>query len=142
MQKRASPIKVEALTFDPAFAYGERRAQYDSTRLLERLPRGAVALTELDLCIPILEYVFGEAELGGRRGIVSTHRLRQEFYGLPANRALLIERIVKEVRHEWGHAIGLRHCRRFDCVMRASPSVDQIDVKGDQLCEDCQALMR
>ena len=98
-------------------------------------------MTDVDLFIPILEYVFGEAELSGGRGVVSTYRLRQEFYGLPPDPALLIERIIKEVRHEWGHALGLRHCRRFDCVMRASPSVDQIDSKGDGFCEDCSKLL-
>ena len=76
-------------------------------------------MTDVDLMIPILEFVFGEAELGGLRRIVSTYRLRQEFYGLPPDPALSIERTIKEARHEWGHALGLRHCRRFDCVMRA-----------------------
>jgi len=106
--------------------------------LLERLPRGVVAVTDLDLFIPILEFVFGEAEMGGRRAIVSTHRLHEEFYGLPVDEALLQARVRKEVRHEWGHALGLRHCLRYDCVMHSSPSVDQVDLKGQEFCESCR----
>jgi archaemetzincin len=67
--------------------------------------------------------------------------LRQEFYGLPHDPELLIERTIKEARHEWGHAMGLRHCRRYDCVMRASPSVDQIDAKGEDFCEECRTML-
>ena len=130
-------LPIEPLRFDPTFAYDPVRNQYDSTRLLERLSRGSVALTEVDLYIPILAFVFGEAELGGRRAIVSTHRLRQEFYGLPPDPKLLEERTIKEAAHEWGHALGLRHCRRYDCVMHASQSVDQIDVKSERFCPEC-----
>ena len=130
--------KIETLGFDPSFAYDAKRRQYDSTRLLERLQRGVVAVTDLDLFIPILEFVFGEAELGGDRAIVSTHRLHQEFYGLPADDALFQERVRKEVRHEWGHAIGLRHCHRYDCVMHSSPSVEHVDLKGEEFCESCR----
>ena len=97
-----------------------------------------VAVTGLDLCIPILEFVFGEAELGGHRAIVSTHRLHEEFYGLPANDDLFQERVRKEVRHEWGHALGLRHCLRYDCVMHSSPSVEHVDLKGEEFCESCR----
>ena len=141
LSTRAWPIAIEWLPADPAFAYDRARGQYNSTRILERLPRGQIAVTDVDLFIPILEYVFGEAELGGRRGIVSTYRLRQEFYGLPPDPALLRERIIKEARHEWGHALGLRHCYRYDCVMRASPSVDQVDLKGAEFCESCRQEM-
>jgi archaemetzincin len=130
--------KIETLGFDPSFAFDAKRRQYDSTRLLERLERGVVAVTDLDLCIPILEFVFGEAELGGGRAIVSSHRLHQEFYGLPADEDLLQERVRKEVRHEWGHALGLRHCVRYDCVMHSSPSVEHVDLKGEEFCKDCR----
>jgi archaemetzincin len=133
--------KIEPLGFDPSFAFDARRGQYDSTLLLDRLPRGMVAVTDLDLMIPILEFVFGEAELGGRRAIVSTHRLHQEFYGLAADENLLQARVRKEVHHEWGHALGLRHCRRYDCVMSSSASVDQVDIKGEEFCEHCLLLL-
>ena len=144
MQTKTWPIAVtiEPLGVDPAFSYDPARRQYNSTRILERLPRGRIAVTDVDLFIPILEFVFGEAELGGGRGIISTCRLREEFYGLPANPALLRERMVKEARHEWGHALGLLHCFRFDCVMRASPSVVQIDLKSGDFCPNCRKTLR
>ena len=43
-----------------------------------------LGITGLDLYIPILTFVFGEAQMGGPCAIVSYHRLAQEFYGLPA----------------------------------------------------------
>ena len=43
-----------------------------------------LGVTAVDLYIPILTFVFGEAQMGGPCSIVSYHRLRQEFYGLPA----------------------------------------------------------
>ena len=64
-----------------------------------------LALTELDLYIPVLTYVFGEAQLAGDSALVSAHRLRQEFYGMPANRRLLDERLLKESLHELGHTL-------------------------------------
>lgn len=141
VREELPPPKIEALSIDPSFAYDAARRQYNSTLLLERVPRGTVVVTELDLFIPILEFVFGEAELNGRRGIVSTHRLRQEFYGLPADPELLDERIRKEIRHEWGHALGLRHCHSYECVMHASPSIDQVDLKGAVFCEHCHRTL-
>jgi archaemetzincin len=54
-----------------------------------------LAVTDIDLYIPILKYVFGEAQVGGPCAGVSTFRLRQEFYGLDRDDALLRERLLK-----------------------------------------------
>ena len=99
-------------------------------------------MTSTDLFIPILEFVFGEAQLGGRRAILSTFRLRQEFYGLPPDTDLMAERAVKEALHEWGHALGLRHCPRYDCAMHASHSIELLDLKGNGYCAQCAGQLR
>jgi len=125
---------------DPAFAFNSARGQYDSTALLDHLPTGAVGLIGADLFIPILEFVFGEAYLGGHRAIVSACRLQQEFYGLPPDPDLLLDRLVKEVLHEWGHARGLRHCLDYQCAMSAAHSVELIDLKDPTYCLHCQRL--
>ena len=127
---------------DPEFAYNPARGQYHSTELLARLPEGALGVAGVDLYIPILEFVFGEAQLGGRRAIISAFRLRQEFYGLPPDPALMVERAVKEALHEWGHAAGLRHCPRYDCAMHATHSIELLDLKGDGYCPACAGRVR
>jgi archaemetzincin len=101
-----------------------------------------LAITSGDLFIPMLSFVYGQAQLGGRLGIVSLARLRQEFYGLPPNPDLLAARACKEAVHEAGHLFGLIHCERADCAMRLSTNVRQLDLKGDALCIGCAALAR
>lgn len=134
--------------FDPERAYDASRGQYSSTLLLADLlagpPDGAdkvLGVTSVDLFIPVLTYVFGEAQLGGRAAVVSAHRLRPEVYGLAPDDALLGERLVKEAVHELGHAHGLVHCPDPDCVMHTSTYVEEIDLKSAGLCETCRGAI-
>jgi archaemetzincin len=90
----------------------------------------AIGVTRLDLFVPILTFVFGEAELGGRCAVVSLQRLDERFYGVPAREELLRERLVKEAVHELGHTFGLRHCEDWRCVMTPSHAVDRLDIKA------------
>jgi archaemetzincin len=129
---------------DPSFAHHPERNQYHSTAIIEHMTRldgpetGLLTVTALDLYIPILTFVFGEAQLGGHCAVVSCHRLTQEFYGLPPDPDILIERLVKEAVHEYGHTLGLTHCDDYECVMAASHAVEWLDLKGSSLCEECQ----
>jgi archaemetzincin len=107
------------------------------------MPRHKVlAVVAEDLYIPVLTHVFGEARLGGDFAVVSTHRLQNERYGLPEDPELTFRRLVKESLHELGHAYGLTHCQDFGCLMRASSSVEEIDLKGDTFCPSCQQSLR
>lgn len=141
-----TPCFVGDHVFDPAFAHHPERNQYHSTAILEQLARGhgggelVVGVTSVDLYIPILTFVFGEAELGGATAVVSYHRLGQGFYGLPPDDALLAQRLVKTAIHETGHTLGLTHCDDYECVMAASHAVEWLDVKGEHFCIDCRAL--
>jgi archaemetzincin len=146
------PVQVHHPWFDPEASFDPNRCQYNSTRLLAQLltdPPWAgsappetktLGITEVDLFVPVLTYVFGEAELGGQAALVSTHRLRPEAYGLPPDPALLAERLAKEAIHELGHTLGLTHCREDSCVMRPSTYAEEIDLKSDALCSACLAL--
>jgi archaemetzincin len=96
-------------------------------------------VTDLDLFIPIFTFVFGEAQVGGGVALMSTHRLHQEFYGLPEDTRLLFARAEKEAVHELGHTYGLAHCRSFDCVMHFSNSVEQVDLRPGDFCQSCAA---
>jgi len=142
---------ISANHLDINSTYDALRGQYHSTSILKRLANlpateswRILGVTESDLFIPILTFVFGEAQLGpidARAAVVSLHRLRQEFYGLPADAALLAERLLKEALHEIGHTLGLRHCPDYRCVMSASPAVENIDLKAPYFCPTCGTLL-
>ena len=70
---------------------------------------------------------------------VSAYRLRNEFYGRPADNELFADRIAKECLHELGHTFGLIHCADYACVMHSSNSVEGVDLKQEQLCPVCRA---
>ena len=130
------------------FAYSRARGQYHSTEILKRLSQDPHAeswrilgVTDLDLYIPILTFVFGEAQMNGMCALVSTFRLRQEFYGLPPDAELLQGRLVKEAVHELGHTLGIAHCEDYNCVMAPSHAVEWIDLKKAALCEACRATV-
>ena len=95
----------------------------------------------MDLYIPVLTFVFGEAQLADGGAVVSAHRLRQEFYGMPTDPELLHERLLKEALHELGHTYGLRHCPDYTCVMSSSNGVERIDLKGAEFCPTCAQFM-
>jgi archaemetzincin len=128
---------------DGAFAYDAARGQHHSTSILRFLANSPslpdakhLAVTASDLFVPVLTFVFGEAQLAGRGAVVSVCRLREEFYGLPPDPELLRERLLTEALHELGHTFGLRHCDDWRCAMASSHSVERIDLKG-AYCESC-----
>jgi archaemetzincin len=113
--------------------------------LLRRCPEDGyklLAVTGRDLFIPVLTFVFGHAQLGGRAGIVSLARLRQEFYGLPADPDIFRERAGKETLHEGGHLFGLVHCAERRCAMSLATGIRQIDSKENSFCPPCTARLR
>lgn len=129
------------------FFNGERR-QYDANQLLQTVNEQYTAdyektcgLFTVDLFIPILTYIFGQAYLNGRAAIASNYRLSNERYALPVSPQLLAQRFSKEVIHELGHAFGLVHCHVSSCVMRSSTYVEDIDQKSSQFCKNCHSLL-
>lgn len=139
------PCEVLPKGLHPQFAFHPERGQHHSSEILARMHQQVgpdcwrvLGVTASDLYIPILTFVFGEAQLRGQCALVSLHRLRQEFYGLPADPALLRERLLKEAVHELGHTLALTHCDDYGCVMAASHSVEWIDLKGPYPCSVCQ----
>lgn len=138
------PCEVLPRGIDPRFALHAERQQYHSSEILGRMqfcvrPDSwrVLGVTMVDLYIPILTFVFGEAQMGGPCAVLSAHRLRQEFYGLPTDLDLLHERLRKEAVHELGHTLELTHCDDYSCAMAPSHAVEWIDLKQSALCPSC-----
>jgi len=145
--KIAPKLGKANISLERAFDAG--RIQYNSSNILLQLidnpPQDALkmlAIVEVDLFIPILTFVFGEAQLNGQASIISLHRLNNKYYGLPENKKLLTERLIKEAIHELGHNFGLIHCRDHRCVMKSSTYVEDIDFKSTELCPRCFEQLR
>ena len=132
---------------DIAFAFDPKRHQYLSTAILETfantMPAEALkllAVTSEDLFIPILTYVYGEAQLGGKACIISTCRLQEGLSPINPMDAL-VARVAKEAVHELGHTFNLRHCKDPVCIMHYCRSIEDVDRKSNQLCRYCRILL-
>ncbi len=139
------PIRLQAGPDRPRDAWDPRRRQWSSTRILRWLgeagPKGGklLGITDVDLFIPILTFVFGEAQLGGASAVVSTARLADpEEVG---DARVVLERLAKESVHELGHTFGLTHCGTPGCVMGRSASVRDVDRKRGDLCPECRGRL-
>jgi archaemetzincin len=125
--------------------YDPARRQYNANTLLQQVDSisfpdsfKTLGLFNVDLFIPILTFIFGQAFLNGRTGIASLSRLSNERYGMEADKQFLLDRFIKEVIHELGHTFGLIHCYHVTCVMRSSTYVEDIDQKDQHFCPACR----
>lgn len=139
--KRLTPLDEPEYAFDPA------TRQHNSALLLKALVRSIPAdalrvlgVTHCDLFIPMLSFVFGHAQVNGPAAVISLARLHQEFYGVGKNHQLFLHRVIKEAVHELGHTFGLIHCSDTTCAMSLSNSIQQVDVKSEELCSNCSIL--
>ncbi|MFQ6070529.1 MAG: archaemetzincin family Zn-dependent metalloprotease [Candidatus Aminicenantales bacterium] len=143
-------VEIEQSWPLPQDAYNPERRQYLSSSILrsvrgrETLEKGdkVLAVCDVDLYVPQLNFVFGEAELGGHLAIISLTRLHQSFYGMPEKRELFLERTVKEAVHELGHTFGLSHCPDPKCVMHFSNSLLDTDRKEASFCDRCRKILQ
>jgi len=113
----------------PESAYHSGREQYDGSMLLstlEDLPgRGkSLGVTGVDLFAGELNFIFGLAQIGGDKALISLHRLVPRTW----------ERALKEATHEIGHTLGMTHCLDPVCVMSFSNSIAEVDRKGSGFC--------
>jgi archaemetzincin len=141
-------VNIKEGHLDLSEFYDPIRRQYNGTKLLKEIEKTfssdsvkTLGLFNVDLFIPILTYIFGQAFLKGRSGIASVYRLSNEQYGISSNENILFERFKKEVIHELGHTFGLVHCHIPTCVMRSSTYVEDIDQKNAGICIKCRKEM-
>ena len=140
--RRRGPFREPEEAMDP------ERGQYSSPVLLrtlaDRLTEDTfrlLGITDCDIYMPALTFVFGQAQLGGRVALISVARLQQEFYRIPADPLLSMERAAKEALHELGHTFGLTHCADRGCVMSLSNTIQHVDLKTAGFCASCATLL-
>ena len=139
-----SDISLLALDLDIEETYSENRGQFFSSQIIslsaaltQTIPGKILMITEVDLFVPVLTFVFGEAQLSGKHSLISVCRLHEEFYSGISNDELLFQRTMKEILHELGHCFGLLHCIDWDCVMHSSQGIEEVDIKGKFYCKVC-----
>jgi len=149
--RTAATFGIQARVFHhaerPYHAFDPKRGQHSSTASLKWLVdrnhagRRVLAITDVDLFIPVLTFVYGEAQLGGLAAVVSTARLALAADGR-VTAAVAADRLLKECVHELGHCFGLLHCDRSTCVMARSVNLVEVDSKTPVLCDTCEAKFR
>jgi archaemetzincin len=124
----------------PPSAFDERRRQYFSTEILQTLAavkhdewERVLGVVDVDLYVPDLNFVFGEADMARAVAVFSLARLRPSGSSQGAT-ALFLKRAATEAIHELGHTYGLRHCRDPHCVMWFSNTLTESDRKGLGFC--------
>jgi archaemetzincin len=144
-------FQTSATTMPPAHLYDTRRKQWISDKILDWLLRNhnpdsdtkVLAICNFDAYSGDLNFVLGEAHLGGRVAAIYIPRLRQELYVKRSGANKLVEqRVIKEAVHELGHAFGLTHCEKSRCVMHFSNSLQDTDFKHYIFCERCNKILK
>jgi archaemetzincin len=144
-----SSVNFLNIVIDLEAAYSIERNQFYSTAIIAQaseqvsgIKGNIILLLQSDLYVPVLTYVFGEAQLNGNLSVVSLCRLHEEFYTGVSNENLLLQRVLKEILHELGHNYGLFHCRNWECVMHSSSGIEEVDIKGDFFCNKCISAIK
>ncbi|MEW6187954.1 MAG: matrixin family metalloprotease [Thermodesulfobacteriota bacterium] len=123
---------------EPDYAFQVRREQYEAGKIirsLEEIEGGAyfkLAVVGVDIYTPILTFVFGESQLGGKAAVISLLRSQSK------NRGKSYDRAVKIAVHEIGHLLGLTHCRTVDCLMAFSNNLEKMDELPSRFCQACE----
>ena len=140
---KSFPISIKA-TLDehrevPEDAYEPSRKQYVAQLVLDRIMQQvgidvrnerALIITDVDLYMPDLDFVFGLADAKKGACIISLARLGNG------------ERALKESAHELAHSWGLEHCPKPACVMHFSNNLQDVDNKKSTFCRECRDFLR
>lgn len=104
----------------------------------------SIILTSADIYTRGMNYIFGLATFGA--AVISSARIDPKFWkGYPEiyqytreGREFFEKQLRKVLIHEFGHAVGLSHCSKIECVMKFSNSPIELYAKGENYCGSCE----
>ena len=133
----------------PGYAFDPNRLQYDAAVILANLKKipfdgcaKVIAVTAVDLFVPIFTHVFGEARQGGTIALVSTFRLIKDAAGKDSPAATLYARTAKVALHELAHLFNLEHCNDRRCLLHFSGDLQDLDETPLSFCRYCGIYFR
>lgn len=139
------PVEIGKAVPLPRSGYNRDRQQYNGNSVIELLgeinhPEAErfVGLIDQDCYVEGLNFIFGQADTGGRQAFVALPRLRPPCSGMEEDKNLFRDRVLKEIVHELGHTWNLPHCDGHECVMRFSNSLQDTDEKTARFCSRCK----
>lgn len=130
--------RIQQIRPEPTHAFLPRRGQYEAGKILHQLaavPDGGkfkLGMVNVDIYTPILTFVYGESQLGGKAALISTFRIQSQDSQKTYNRA------AKIGVHEVGHLLGIVHCMAPDCLMGFSNSLAKLDSLPLRFCQACE----
>lgn len=133
LNTRIHPVQPE-----PNYAFLARRGQFEAGKIIHtmaQIPGGALfrlGVVNVDIYTPILTFVFGESQLGGKAAIISLFRVQSK------NKEKTYNRTAKIAIHEIGHLLGIVHCQAMDCLMRFSNNLERLDDLPLRFCPACE----
>lgn len=129
----------------PKYAFNPTRQQYHSAAILKRVEAlyrsewdSVVGFTDVDLFVPEVPFIFGEADRSTRSAIIGVSRLGPEGGAAEVRREALMKRLVSESIHQLGLIRGLAHCPNNRCVMFYAATTLEIDKRGSTMCANCR----
>ena len=138
-----SPSRVLPAIPIPAVAWDPERRQYDARKVLPALQRtlpddalGLIAVTEVDLYIPTVNYVFGLGSFERKVAVTSLYRFGGDTRPV-GEQGTVLRRALTVSAHEFGHVLSMRHCTEYRCLMNGTNSLEDADRHPQHLCPVC-----
>ena len=130
-------VKIQVPLSAPDYAFLPSRGQYESNKIIRHLSAIeshllVLGIVDVDICTPILTFIYGESQLGGKTALISVYRITDDDDEKTYHRAAKIS------LHEVGHLLGIAHCPSPDCLMAFSNNLDKLDALPLRFCQSCE----
>lgn len=123
---------------NPIYAFNKDRKQFNTSAVMRRLNTvreigipWLLGITDVDLFVPDMSFVYGDADREGRVAVMSLNRLKAE--GDAWKRRAYVEAV-----HLAGHLVGLAACEDARCAMFTATTITDAERRQLQLCTNCR----